>query len=68
MIEKGKIRPDMKLWNKDKLSTADLDMDVKKQASVNLGIPLLPIHKLNAPNKAAGNAIIHQKPKRPTEA
>jgi hypothetical protein len=30
MIEKGKIRPDLREWNKDKLSRADLDKDIKR--------------------------------------
>ena len=68
MIDKGKIRPDIKQWNKEKLSMKDLDQDVKKQIQSNLGIPLIPIHKLNPPNKAAGNAILNKKTKRPTEA
>lgn len=46
MLSKATIRPNLKAWNRQNFSKKDLEEDIKLQVPGNLGIPLLPIHKM----------------------
>ena len=46
MLVKSIIRPDLKKWCKEKYGKSDLEKEIKLRTMSNLGIPLLPVHKM----------------------
>jgi len=68
MLEKGVIRPDLKDWNREKFSKADLEREVKLRTTSNLGIPLLPVHKMCRTEKNKIHDIMHRDPPKAPES
>ena len=68
MLVKGVIRPDLREWNREKFSKADLEREVKLRTTSNLGIPLLPVHKMCRTEKNKIHDIMHRDPPKAIES
>ena len=68
MLSKATIRPNLTTWNQQKFSKLDLEEDIKLQVPGNLGIPLLPIHKMCVTEKNKIRQIMYREPPKATES
>ena len=68
MLVKSIIRPDMKEWCRERFGKTDLEKEIKLRSTSNLGIPLLPVHKMCRTEKNKIAEIMKRDPCKPTES
>ena len=68
MLVKGIIRPDMKEFYREKFGKKELDREIKLRTTSNLGIPLLPVHKMCRTEKNLLAVIMERDPSKPIES